>query len=1648
MSKIELNLSNLRDYGSQKSNSNNAQTNCNSGLTKLRILELIQEGIINADVGQILLRELKHSTAPSIAATQKAVAIVGMSGRFPDARNIEEFWKNLSSGRDSVREIPKERWDVQEHYSQDPLHTNKTYCKWGAVLDDIDQFDPAFFNMSPREARLMDPQQRLFLMEAWNALEDAGYCGGNLDGSNCDVYVGVGTGDYGKLLQQHGVPLEGYTFTGTHPAILASRLSYYLNLRGASVAVDTSCSSSLMALHLACEAIRTGKCDMALAGGAAVLVTPELYILSSKSGMLSPQGRCKTFDDGADGFVPGETVAVVVLKSLDKALRDADHIYGVIAASGTNQDGKTNGITAPSGPSQASLEVATYRQFGIDPSQISYVECHGTGTRLGDPIEIDALTQAFSQFTSKRRYCAVGSVKSNIGHTLTSAGVAGLMKVLLCMRHRQLVPSLHVEKLNRYIQFDESPFFVNTQLRDWEAEPNIPRTAAVSSFGFSGTNVHIVVQEGPNIPTRSRDDATQWRLCPVSAKTDSALKDKLTSLLNWLADGGEKEQLRDISYTLAMGRYHFPVRAAFVVRDTEELRESIQSLLNLGKVGQTNAGHIENIANDYCAGKDIDWSVFYADEHCRRISLPTYPFARERYWIPTPEISATEDPHPPVSNFKKPLESDEIIFRRNIHADEPIVSDHVVHGKPLLPAAGHLEIVHGALREMGGDSPVTLLKAIWLRPVFVEYNANIQVVLKRKQDNCFSYEVRTSSPEGAMQTHSRGEAQIGPVTTEQINLDQIRDRCSRRIEAKDLYARFKKEGIQYGQHFSTVKEIRYNGNEVFAKLMRNENSKTLPAGVIDGAIQTLAALEWDKKGVYVPFSMEKFRVLRQIPVECYVYALQKKSGGECDIFIVDSNGNPCVIVNGFSYRELKDPLTTRLYFPEWRVDKNSLEVDGRPLKRILIVTSSTTLNLDELIAQRHASAEVFTICLNDNDVHSVLDKNDLERFSDLDRIYFLGGLDDSEIDITSLDTLDRAQSHGVRSLFQLVKFLLAKGYGTRILDLKIVTNDVHAVMPGDEPRPYAGSIFGLCKSLAKEHPCWRVSCIDVSARELHGDGAEVVADRIIKEPANSKGDEVVFRGGQRYARVLCLAEVPPVSKIPFRSGGTYLILGGSGGIGSALALHLAKKVQAKIVLIGRRKRMPEIDKKITAIEAAGGEVLYLQADVTDDAGMSAAVNTVKQRFGNIHGVFHSALVLRDGLLENMDESTFEASLRPKVHGTVVLTRALQQEPVDFLVYFSSAQSFSGNPGQSNYSAACTFKDAYAVSLQKAGFPVHILNWGYWGEVGVVAKAEYRRRMRAVGVHSISVDEGMNAIEQVLAHDVLQAVPLKAERQALEKFGVVFEEQAIRAVPASLNADVSTDIQKDTVENRNKGLAQGVVIQTRVERLVAESITKTLGREDINLDIDKPLTEYGVDSIILVELVNALNENLGIALNTTEIFDYPTVRELSKFICTKFSTALPSEKVGSSASPNTAPVSLDERKQEPGGAVSQIHIEGLIGGIIAETLGRADVNLEPDKPLTEYGVDSIIIVELVNALNIRLGISLNTTEVFDHPTLSELSLFIAQELETKSPTSQETTMTLVEDPSYMDEEVKLLEQLAEGKLTIDETYDGLRLGGGK
>ena len=609
---------------------------------------------------------------PILSDQSAAIAVIGISGRFPKANNVDEFWSNLAQGLDCITEIPASRWDINQYYDADPEAPNKTYSRWGGFLDDIDSFDASFFNISPKEAELMDPQQRLFLEEAWKCLGDAGYCKESLSGCECGVFVGAGPGDYTSLSSE----FDGQYLTGNSGAILATRIAYFLNLTGPCIAVDTACSSSLTALHLACQGLVNGECEMALAGGVYIMTTPKMHIITSKLGILSPTGKCKPFDAGANGWVIGEGVGVAVLKRLAEAISDGDHIYGIIKGTGLNQNGTGNGLVAPKALTQAKLQRRVYQKACVTPETIDYLEIQGTGTLTGDAVEVRALKESFSSTSHKKGYCDLGSLKPNIGHPLTASGISVLIKILLSLKYGKIPPTINLERFNPDLKLDNTPFYINKQLKDWKRRHGQPRRAAINGFGLSGTNCHVILEE--YIPCTSVGIPTSNvpTLFVFSAKTRGRLKAYATAMLNFFrtlmvgksCPNSSDYTLENIAYTLVVGRDVMDERLAIIADSLERLVNGLEiytlSSENAGhsptvywgrsvdsdeskprrQAGPSEIGEVTQAVRDrklnqlaalWVAGRSVPFGELYKNSQVQKISVPCVPFARRRFWINT-----------------------------------------------------------------------------------------------------------------------------------------------------------------------------------------------------------------------------------------------------------------------------------------------------------------------------------------------------------------------------------------------------------------------------------------------------------------------------------------------------------------------------------------------------------------------------------------------------------------------------------------------------------------------------------------------------------------------------------------------------------------------------------------------------------------------------------------------------------------------------------------------------------------------------------------------------------------------------------------------------------------------------------------------------
>nr|WP_242855837.1 SDR family NAD(P)-dependent oxidoreductase [Ruminiclostridium josui] len=799
------------------------------------------------------------------------IAIIGLAGRYPKAKTLLEFWEVLKNATDCIEEIRTDRFDFRPYYDADK-ENGKLVSKWGSFIDDVDKFDPMFFNISPREAELMDPQERLFLEVVWHTLEDAGYTRQGLK----DKTVGVFVGALWQPYQEVGVHMrKNGNMVGPSTLLynIANRVSYYCNFNGPSMAVDTACSSSLTALHMACKSIQSGESDLAIAGGVNLSIGESKYMFLNQYKFLSSEGKCRSFGAGGDGYVPGEGVGAILLKPLEKAEKDRDHIYGVIKATAVNHGGKTNGYSVPNPIAQSEVVLKTLEEANINPRNISYIETHGTGTALGDPIEITGLTRAFNKYTQDKQFCHIGSVKSNIGHLEAAAGIAGLTKILLQMKYKKLVPSLHSRTLNPYIDFKSTPFKVQQELEDWNNPMGVvdgkvveyPRIAGLSSFGAGGANAHVIVSEYLPENESSRISANFMPVLVVlSAKNKEQLKERAILLKNVIEDGClSDEDLVNMAYTLQVGREAMEEKLAIIVNSLKELDKKLEDFINgqdhienlvrgkndpiAIKLFSEDAdmqavvkmwaakGYYSKIAELWVRGMEIDWGIIYGDIKPYRISLPVYPFANEHYWLSdNDEISESSIRSLVKSTALHPLLHNNVSnffeqrFCTQFSGREFFLEDHVVKGEKVLPGVIFLEMARAAVNIAMGNmtnevSGIRMRNIVWIRPVVVkEEPIEINVRLSLEESGQVNYEIYRKDKEDTSfdLVYCQGDAVIlQKPKTEIINIDDLKAECDyASFSTDECYEVFRSMNAEYGSRLQGIQKVFVGQQKLLAKL--------------------------------------------------------------------------------------------------------------------------------------------------------------------------------------------------------------------------------------------------------------------------------------------------------------------------------------------------------------------------------------------------------------------------------------------------------------------------------------------------------------------------------------------------------------------------------------------------------------------------------------------------------------------------------------------------------------------------------------------------------------------------------------------------------------------------------------------------------------
>ena len=1259
------------------------------------------------------------------------IAIVGMSCRLPEARSTDEFWENLARGKESISRLTDE--ELLSAGIPAEVIADSRYVKARGVLQQAEWFDASFFGFTPKKAELTDPQNRIFLECAWEVLESAGYDPQRFQGSIA-VYAGKSMSSYlsqnlfsrPDILKSVG-GLE--VLVAGDKDHLSTSVSYKLNLKGPSITVQTACSTSLVAIHMACQSLLHRECDMALAGGSSI-VFPQAGYLYQDGDIRSPDGHCRAFDATARGTVGGNGVGIVLLKRLDDAIEDRDFIHAIIRGSAVNNDGSLKvGYTAPSVEGQSQVIAEAQTMAGVDAETISYIEAHGTGTNLGDPVEIGALTRAFRASTQKTGFCPIGSLKTNIGHLDTAAGVAGLIKTVLALENRSIPASLHFKEPNPTIDFENSPFFVNSQLSDWPSGPT-PRRAGVSSFGIGGTNAHVVLEEAPSLDPSGSSRTRQLLL--LSAKSPTALDSATANLAEHLREHADSK-LADVAYTLQVGRQAFRHRRMVVCQDRLDAVAVLEDP--------------SRVVDGYHEGADRRVAFMFTGQGAQRPGLGrelyrTEPTFRQHL----DECSRAFEAHTgfDIRSVMFPAASDEDRAAKQLnqtHITQPVlfafeyalarlwiswgIRPHAMIGHSIgeyvaacladvfsLEDAIALVAERGRLmgRLPGGDMISVPLPEAQVAPLLsrdlsiAAINGPELCVVSGPREAVEALERALADRNVASQrlhtSHAFHSAMMEPILeafTERVkrvhlappSIPFVSNVTGTWISAEEVtdpsyWATHLRRTVQFSSGLERLYEASYRvlfemgPAPVLGSLARRHAAKpaeltvlsALPhpsdkSGDVEHTLRTLGQL-WlngcqpDWSSFYADEKRNRVR-LPTYPFERQRYWISPGRGTQ-------------------SEESQQKPVTDWLFEPSWQRRALSRQL---PINKSRWLLFSDDQGVGEAMARSLLSNHCDVVSVSAGETFSrvddqrfVIDPSRREHYDQLVGALETSGRRPSQIvhlwSVTretpyqaSSEGFARHQQRGFYSLLYLVQ-ALSDGQVTDPLQLTIATNQIQDVNGQELLCPDKATVVGPAMTIGAEFP--HITCRSVDVWLADSQDVSTQAENLLREAASAASDkQVAYRGQYRWIPAFPPVPLPPVSGRParLRAGGTYLITGGVGGIGLALAEYLAKTVQAKLVLVGRSELPAHQTSRLRALEESGGEVLVCRADVSDKRQMSDVLAATHRRFGPLHGVIHAAGVPGGGVMLLQTPESVEKVFAAKVRGSVGTRRTARGRSAGF-----------------------------------------------------------------------------------------------------------------------------------------------------------------------------------------------------------------------------------------------------------------------------------------------------------------------------------------------------------------------------------------------
>ncbi len=1364
-----------------------------------------------------------HGTEREVA--ENDIAVIGMSGRFPGARDVSEFWRNLRNGVESVHFFTDD--ELLEAGLDAATLKQPNYIPASAILDDVPGFDPGFFGISAKDAAIMDPQHRHFLETCWGALEDAGHDPERFDGS-VGVFAGCGMNAYfmhnllsnPKLVDSVGMFLLRHT--SNDKDFLSTYASYQLGLTGPSMSIQTACSTSLVSIHTACQNLLNWECDMALAGGVTINIPHHRGYLHQEGEILASDGHCRAFDAAADGTVFGSGVGVVVLRRLGDAIADGDSIRAVIKGSAINNDGAMKaGFLAPSVDGQAHAVAEALAIAGVEADSISYVESHGTGTAVGDPIEVEALTQAFRKSSERVGFCGLGSSKPNIGHLDTAAGVASFIKVVEALRHAELPPSLHYQRPNPRIEFDSSPFRVNAELKPWTSEQG-PLRAGVNSLGVGGTNAHVILEEAPSPQATSSSRAVQ--ILPLSARSRNALDAIAERLANALEEAEPGLDLADVAYTLKLGRRQFEHRRAIVCRDKKDAVE----LLRKGDPKRVVAAEKQE------SGTSLAFMFPGGGAQYPRMGRDLYEneaVFREHVDRGLEALRSHLD-----FDLRSLLFADDVAWEQALQDFErPSIQ---------LPAIFIIEIALAELWKSWGVEPKALIghsmgenTAACLAGVFSFEDALGLVALRGR--------LFEKLPEGGMASVAMPAAELEPLLGPDLALGVINspalcvasgpvkalERLRKELEQRQVEHHHVKISIAAHSHMldpilgefgdylrgielnppaiplisnftgTWMKPEEATDPEYWVKHLRStirfadgigtllEDPNRVLLEVGPGKILSSISRQHPKARTGMP----AFSSLRHpdekvndqeffmgilgrlwsegIPIDWPgFYADQTRARVplptypfEHQAYWIDPGHSTFEDVQTESPLQKISSIDDWFMQPTWRntsvpapmagdasrwlifLDQAGL---GSEMRRQLIKAGNQVVTVREGDAFYRFSGDEYALAPEaGREGYDALIRDLTENGQSPDKIVHLWTLSASDTARPGSSLYHHHQERGFYSLFFLAQAIGDIGLDSPI-DLMALSNGMQTVDGEQLTHPEKATLLGPVQVIPRELPNLQCKSVDIAlprarkkSRPATGPSLKELASLLLRDLASKDHKEriVAWRGRDRFTQDFVASPQPSPSKgkLTIRDDGVYLITGGLGGLGLAIAEHLATRGCRAVILQGRTELPDRRDweqwlevhsskdltsqriQKIRRVEAAGTMVMLASGDVANLERMQEITADAREKLGKIHAVFHAAGILEDGIIQMKTPEAVERVFTPKVQGSMVLADLFKDEQLDFMLLFSSTSTVLGPAGQVDYVAANTFLNAFAESKSQGNdLNVKAVNWGVWQDTGM------------------------------------------------------------------------------------------------------------------------------------------------------------------------------------------------------------------------------------------------------------------------------------------------------------------------------------------